>query len=155
TAAVERQTARHRLAVLVLVLVAAALRLAFVLRLPDLPLYWDEVHYDYWAKPFARAWAAIGAPTTFLELFSAAFRLSLQKGAPYSALVGMVYAVAGATPKVIFLIQAVLDSLTCLVIYGLAKEIGGWWVGLVALALATVYEPFIFSACRLQTETFA
>jgi 4-amino-4-deoxy-L-arabinose transferase-like glycosyltransferase len=149
------RSGRHRLSVIFLVTLAVALRLAFVLRLPDLPLYWDEVHYDHWAKPFARAWTAIGKPATFVEQFSAAFRPSIQKGQLYSELVGLVYALAGPTPKAVFLVQALLDGLTCLIVYGIAKELGGQGTGLLALALAAVYEPMIFTAGRLQTETLA
>ncbi len=145
---------RHRcLLVVVMLAASAAVRVGFVLRLPHLPLYWDEVHYDAWARAYAGAWDSIGAPALFLARLRAAFESSIQKGEAYSAFVGLVYAVAGAQPAAVFIVQALLDTLTCLFVYKIARALGGTVVGLVALGLAGVYEPFIFSAGRLQTET--
>jgi len=142
----------HRLLVIAGVALALILRLVFVLRLPQLPLYWDEVHYNAWASGWAHAWRALGSPT-FLQDLRAAFEASLQRGEAYSAFVGLVYALAGASPRVVFWVQAVLDTLTCALVYGVGRELGGRRVGLLALVLAAVYEPFIFSIGRLQTET--
>ncbi len=146
---------RHRrLLVVVMLAASAAVRVGFVLRLPHphLPLYWDEVHYDAWARAYAWAWQSVGAPALFVARLRAAFESSIQKGEAYSAFVGLVYAVAGAQPLAVFIAQALLDTLTCLFVYKIARNLGGTAVGLIALGLAGVYEPFIFSAGRLQTE---
>lgn len=147
---------RIRLLVLSGLGLALILRLAFVLSRPDLPLYWDEVHYDAFGRAYAEAWAAIGSPPTFVARLRAAAEKGVQKGEPYSAMIGLAYAIGGVRPRALFLIQAVqavIDALSCLLVYGIACRMGGRAVGVVALLLAAVYEPFIFAAARLQTET--
>ena len=143
-----------RWTVLAILLLALALRLGFVLTLPAGPFYGDEQLYGNWATLYARAWAAwfggSGGPT-LLE----AFRASLQKGEAYAAMVGLIYSVFGAQPRAVLILQALLDTTTCLLLYGLARALGGVRAGLIALALAALYEPFIFSAARLLTETLA
>lgn len=138
-----------------LLLLALLLRLTFVLGLQESPLYWDEPYYNASANRYRDAWNSVFNPEPTIPLLHKAFKGSLQKGESYSMTVGMIYAVFGPRPRVVFLFQAILDTLTCLFIYGLSSRLGGPWVGLIALALATVYEPFIFSSARLQTETFA
>ncbi|MGE3496273.1 MAG: ArnT family glycosyltransferase, partial [Candidatus Binatia bacterium] len=134
------------------VLVALTLRIAFVLTAPARPLYWDEPYYDDAAKMYQRAWSSLldaGAGPTLLE----AFRKSLQKGEAYAAMIGGVYALVGEQHRSAFLLQAVLDAVTCLLLYGLARALGGARAGVCAVALGAVYEPLIFSAARLQAET--
>ncbi len=142
-----------RLVVASTLALALVLRLAFVLQLPALPLYWDEPHYAFWGDLYARAWASVRTPSLFLPLLRAAFEKSLQKGEAYSALVGLLYTLAGAQPKAVFIVQAVLDTCSCACVYGIARQLGGRAVGVVALMLAAMYEPFVFAAARLQTET--
>lgn len=147
-------TPRHeRLLVVGIVLLAGVLRLAFVLRLPTPVLYWDEVHYDSFAARYASAWRSIAEPGEFLRQLDTAFKHSIQKGEAYSACVGLIYALAGHHPTAVFAVQALVSSAACLLIYALARELGGSYVGVIALVLAGAYEPFIFSAARLQTET--
>lgn len=137
-----------------ILLLALTLRLAFVLALPDRPFYWDERHYAGWAAAYQEGWSALlgsGGEATLLE----AFRASVQKGELYSALVGLLYAVVGPRPRAVFLLQALLDTLTCWLLFGLARAAAGVRAGLIALAVAALYEPFIFAAARLQTETLA
>ena len=138
--------------VLAILLLALALRLGFVLSLPDRALYWDEPLYESTARLYQGAWQSwfdSGQGPSLRE----AFRASLQKGEAYSAMVGLVYWVAGAQPRAVFVLQALLDTVTCLLLYGLARALGGVRAGVIALALAALYEPFSFSAARLQTET--
>ena len=137
---------------LAILLLALALRLGFVLSLPDRPLYWDEPLYLSWAKQYQQAWSSLsgGAQDTSLR---DAFASSLQKGEAYAATVGLVYAAGWKSPRAVFVLQAVLDTITCLLLAGLARAVAGNRAGLLALAFAASYEPFIFSAARLQTET--
>jgi len=132
--------------------VALAVRVGFVLGLPQRALYWDEPLYENWAKGYVSAFPSLfgdaNAPS-FLQ----AFHTSQPKGELYTFLVGLVYASAGAQPRAVYVLQAVLDALTCLLVFGLARALAGVRAGLIAMALAAVYEPFIFSAARLQTET--
>ena len=140
--------------VLGILLVALGLRLGFVLTLPERPLYWDEPLYENRAKLYQSAWQSVLGDTEGPTLREA-FHRSLQKGEAYAATVGVVYTVLGPQPRAVFVLQALLDTLTCLLLYGLARAVGGVRAGLIALTLAALYEPFIFSAARLQTETLA
>src|SRR5262245_29492602 len=145
---------RVRWIVVAILFAALALRLGFVLWVPDRALYWDEPMYEEWGKRYQAAWPSLFGDATALPL-SEAFRTSLPRGELYSATVGLVYAVVGAYPRAVFVVQALLDTLTCLLLFGLARALAGARAGLIALALAAVYEPFIFAAARLQTETLA
>lgn len=138
--------------VLAILLLALALRLGFVLTLPARPLYWDEPFYEHCGKLYQHAWSSLfGNPQG--PALREAFRASLPKGETYAATVGLVYSVFGAEPRAVFLLQALLDTVTCALLYGLGRALGGVRAGLIALTLAALYEPFIFSAARLQTET--
>jgi 4-amino-4-deoxy-L-arabinose transferase-like glycosyltransferase len=142
---------RHRRWIVVaLALLTLGLRLVFVLRLPDRALFWDEPLYNNWGIVYQHAWSGDAASGVTLR---EAFQGSLQKGELYAASVGLVYAVCGASPRALYVLQAVLDTVTALLLYGLARVLAGERAGLMALALAAFYEPFIFTAARLQTET--
>ena len=145
----------HRPVVLGILAAALVLRLAFVCRLPARPLYWDEPHYDSFGRSYAGVWSLVGHPSAFLPELRTAFERTIHKGEAYSATVGLVYALVGAQPRAVFILQAVADAVGCLCVYGIAAELGGSTVGIIALVLATLYEPFIFTAARLQSETLS
>jgi hypothetical protein len=137
-----------------LLLLALALRLTFVLGLPRLPLYWDEPLYQARAQLIVAGvagWASGGEGPDLARVL----RPNLQKGELYSAMVAVIYATAGANPRAVFVVQALLDTLLCLLIYGLARAVAGHRAGIVALLAAALYEPFIFATARLQTETLS
>ena len=144
---------RVHLIVWALLLLALTLRLIFVLTLPARALYWDEPHYEHWARAWEQGWSSLFGAADGTPLL-AAFRGSLQKGEAYTATVGLLYLIGGGS-RAVFVLQALLDTVTCLLLYGLARALGGVRAGLIALAFAALYETFIFSAARLQTETFA
>jgi 4-amino-4-deoxy-L-arabinose transferase-like glycosyltransferase len=137
-----------------ILLVAVVLRLGFVLSSPPRPLYWDEPLYEELAARYQDAWSSLVGTAGGVTL-SEAFRTSLQKGEVYPAIVASVYSICGREPRAVFLLQALLDAATCLLLHGLARAVGGARAGLIAVTLAALYEPFIFSAARLQTETLA
>ena len=64
-----------------------------------------------------------------------------------------VYAVAGHRYVAVRMVQAVLDTITCLLVYLLGKEVFGEAAGLLAAALAAVYPPLIFYTGVLLTES--
>ena len=127
---------------------ALGLRLGFVLTTPDRALFWDEPSYQRVATDYLHILAGASEPT-----LADTVRLALYRGEAYTATVTLVYVLFGAQPRAVFVLQAVLDTATCLLLFGLARAIGGVRAGLLALVLAALYEPFIFSAARLQTET--
>lgn len=137
-----------------ILLVALALRVGFVLTMPDTPLYWDERLYDDWATVHQGFWSSLFSGGEGPSL-SDAFRASQQKGELFVGMVGVIYALIGRQPGAILYVQAVLDTLTCLLLYDLTRAMAGVRAGLVALALAALYEPFVFSVARLQTETLS
>ena len=133
---------------------ALGLRVGFVLTMPDTPLYWDEPHYDTWAEVHRGFWSSLVSGGEGPSLGDA-FRASRQKGEVFVGMVGAIYALIGRHPRAIFVLQAMLDTLTCLLLFDLTRVLAGVRAGLVALALAALYEPFTFAAARLQTETLA
>jgi Dolichyl-phosphate-mannose-protein mannosyltransferase len=127
---------------------ALALRLGFVLTAPDRALYWDEPAYQRVSTDYLRVLGGAPEPT-----LAEALRLGLYRGEAYTATVALVYALVGERVRAVFVLQALFDTATCLLLFGLARAVGGVRAGVIALALAALYEPFIFSAARLQTET--
>jgi 4-amino-4-deoxy-L-arabinose transferase-like glycosyltransferase len=142
----------------VIAVVALGLRLGFVLTLPARALYWDEPSYQIVATRYLRALdadigeLAIGDDSAKPTLGDA-IRLGLYRGELYTVTVALLYSLFGAQPRAVFVLQALLDTVTCLLLFGLARAIGGVRAGVIALTLAALYEPFIFSTARLQTET--
>jgi hypothetical protein len=102
--------------VLAILLVALALRVGFVLTMPDTPLYWDERHYDTWATVHQGFWSSLFGGGEGPSLGDA-FRASRQKGELFVGMVGAIYALIGRHPRAIFYLQAVLDTLTCLLLF--------------------------------------
>lgn len=137
-----------------ILLIALALRIGFLLTMPDTPLYWDERHYDTWAQVHQGFWSSLFGGGEGPSL-SDAFRASRQKGELFVGMVGALYALIGRHPRAILYLQAALDTLTCLLLFDLTRAMAGVRAGLVALALAALYEPFIFAVARLQTETLS
>jgi 4-amino-4-deoxy-L-arabinose transferase-like glycosyltransferase len=131
-----------------IVIAALGLRLGFVLSAPERALYWDEPYYQIVVRGYLHVLA--GAPEPTLK---DAIDLGVYKGELYTVVVALLYWLFGEQPRAVFVLQAVLDTLTCLLLFDLARVVGGRRAGLIALALAALYEPFIFSAARLQTET--
>lgn len=149
-----------RALVWLIVVVALGLRLGFVLTLPARALYWDEPSYQLVATRYLRALGADAArfdigddPAT--PTLANAIRLGLYRGEVYTMTVALIYALVGAQARAVFVLQALLDAVTCLLLFGLARAVGGARAGVIALTLAALYEPFIFAAARLQTETMA
>ena len=137
-----------RYLVYLIVIAALGLRLGFVLTSPARALYWDEPSYHRVAIGYLRALGGTTEPTP-----GEAVRLGLYRGEVYTATVALVYALFGEQPRAVFVLQALFDTATCLMLFGLARAVGGGRAGVIALTLAALYEPFIFSAARLQTET--
>ena len=71
----------------------------------------------------------------------------------YYYFLASIYAVAGHSYLAVRIVQAFVDTLTCLLIYLLGKLIFGEAAGLLAATLAAVYPPLIFYTGVLLTET--
>src|SRR6185369_15264678 len=125
--------------VLAILLVALGLRVAFVLRVSDRPLYWDEPLYERHAKLYHEAWSELVSHADDAGL-AEAFRRSTQKGELYSVAVSVVYSIFGPDPRAVYLFQALLDTGTCLLLFALTRAVAGVRAGLIAAALAALYE---------------
>ncbi len=71
----------------------------------------------------------------------------------YYYFLAAIYGLLGHSYLAVRLVQAMLDTLTCLLIYSLAKEAFGATAGLLAGFIAAVYPPLIFYTGVLLTET--
>lgn len=125
-----------------LLLLALGLRLAGLESLRQGPygsfLLWDERYYHAWA----------------LQLAEGTFQSSLPyRAAPLPAyLMGLIYALLGPDPFFIRLLNLLLGTLTCYLIYRIGRDLFGEAVGLLAGLLAAVYKPLIFySVVPLKT----
>ncbi|HEU5310592.1 MAG TPA: hypothetical protein VFV24_03980 [Candidatus Eisenbacteria bacterium] len=126
------------LAIVTIVLVALALRLAYV-SIRDLPLFSDEIDYDRLGFTLATtgAYSDEGVPTAYRPI-------------GYPALVAATYAVVGRRPEAVHVVQAVLDAASALLLFLLA---GGGRLGLLAAGLWTVFPVAILYTGLLMPET--
>jgi len=145
-----------RLALALILLVALALRLANAVFLP-----WqggDRVVSDM--KGYDRAAVALlnqqplSVHTAEKHLFHPLGSDTYHPPGYYYFLAG-VYAVAGHSYLAVRIVQALLDALTCLLVYSISRQIFGEAAGLLAAALAAVYPPFVFYTGVLLTETLS
>lgn len=124
-------------------LLAWLVRLLFVLTTPIQPLTGDATAYDRLARALLD-YGGYLSPT--LQPTSARPPL-------YTLLVAASYAVFGRTLLPVFLIQALLDAITCLGVFVLARRHFGRAAGLAAAVLA-IFSLSLLSAARLlMTET--
>ena len=66
-----------------------------------------------------------------------------------------VYAVAGHSYLAVRIAQALVDTLTCWIVFGIGTAVAGPTVGLLAAAIAATYPPSIFYTGVLLTETLS
>jgi 4-amino-4-deoxy-L-arabinose transferase-like glycosyltransferase len=137
---------RLRRAVVGILAVAAAARVALVLATPDLPMRDDPADYHRLAVSVARGHgfgetvlAAGGGPT--------AFRPPL-----YPFLLGMVYRVAGVDVGTARAVQAGLGVVAVGLLGVLVARLAGRRAGLAAMALAAVYPPLLLAGGTLMSE---
>ena len=138
---------RTGLAVAAVLALALALRVAVVLATPGYAPFADAVDYDAHGVSIA---AGAGYPPTLLG----------EPGSPsalrppgYPVLLGAVYAVAGPHSWTwARLAGAVLGTLVVLLLFLLARAMGGARTGLVAAAIAAVFPPLVLLNASLLTE---
>ena len=133
-----RKSPSRRFALLAIVLVALALRLAYV-SIRDLPLFSDEVDYDRLGVTLATTgrYSDEGAPTAYRPI-------------GYPAIVAATYAVAGPKPEAVQVVQAFLDGASVLLLFLLA---GGGRLGLLAAGIWAVFPIAILYTGLLMPET--
>lgn len=114
--------------------VALGIRLVYVFQLRENPLFdapvMDERYHDEWA-------VAIAEGRTFMK--EPYFRAPL-----YPGLLGVVYAIAGHDYLVPRILQAILGSLSCVVLYWIGREVFTRAVGFVAAIAAAGYWILVY-----------
>jgi len=95
----------------------------------------DEANYHAWARAIASGDILGHGPFTSNPL------------APYA--IGLVYALLGPDLWTLRIVQAAVDTLTCYLIFRTTLHLFGRRPAMVALVLAAIYGPMIFSAGNL------
>jgi hypothetical protein len=115
-----------------IVLLAIALRLAFVLTLSDTDLYWpDPTYYDQ------VAWGLVSAAPAGEAVMRA----------PFQAFVMAVpYAVAGHSYRAAYVFQALLGGLLPILLYRIASLLRSRGEALVAALIVAVYPYYVYSS---------
>jgi len=144
----------RKLPLVLILLVALALRLANDVFIPwqggDLILS-DMKGYDRAAVGLLEQ-KPLAVHTTERYLFHPLGSDTYHPPGYYYFLAG-IYAVAGHSYLAARIAQALVDTLTCLLIYLLGSELFGEVAGLLAAALAAIYPPLIFYTGVLLTES--
>ncbi|MBN2563224.1 MAG: glycosyltransferase family 39 protein, partial [Phycisphaerae bacterium] len=139
--AAEQRAAPRRDVIWLLVIVAAAfcLRLIYVLQFRSCPFYGHEImdplYHDQWAKAFA-------AGEAFVE--GAYFRAPL-----YPWFLGAVYWLFGTDPIVPRIVQAVLGSLSCGLLFLIGRQVFSRTAGILAGLGAATYWIFLYFDAEL------
>ncbi len=135
--------ALDRSAALVIFAAALALRLAYTFSIRGTYFFQhlqvNAERYHDWALAILRG---AGAPRPPFEQ---------PPGYPY--IVALVYAVAGAQPLAVVLVQAVLGAATCVLIAAATAAVFGRRAAIAAGALGAAYGPFIYFGGELLPET--
>ncbi len=127
-----------RRALLGLLVLALALRVGFGLTREGLTAASDERNWDGVARAFLVS--GVLHPGTYWPPL-------------YPLMLAGIYRAAGHDPGTVRLWQALLGTITCMLLYGIGRRIGGARVGLVAAGLGAVYPLFVFFSGVLMAET--
>lgn len=143
----------HLLVCVFLIVAALILRFSF-LQTPQLPVVWDAAGYHIQAKTFKAAFGNISDEEFFHKEFRRAFDMASFKGEVYPLFLTLVYSLGDVDAPFARNVQAVLDSLMCMLIYLIAWHVfRRQTISLAAGLFCVLYIPFIFSVGRLLTET--
>lgn len=140
-----RAESSPRLALILVLAIAALVRLAHFAAVHDRPFFaqvgMDSAAYDRWAREIAAGdW--IGS-TTFYQ-------------APlYPYFLAVVYRLFGAGYDLVYLVQIAVAILGVWALYRAGRLLGGERHGLCAAVLAALYAPFPFYDVQLVKESFA
>ncbi len=130
---------------LIVFAVALVLRLVFIAEFRESPLYatpiMDMEYHHAWAS-------AIAAQTEFVD--GPFFRAPL-----YPIFLGAVYFVLGDDPMIIRIIQAMMGSLSALLVFLIGLRVFNFKTGLVAGLALAAYGPLIFYDGQLLVPTLA
>ncbi|MDP8215682.1 MAG: glycosyltransferase family 39 protein [Candidatus Euphemobacter frigidus] len=139
-----------------LILIAAFLfRINFLLRYHQAPVVWDAAGYNIQAKEFAKAFAAWPAREAFITHFKKAYEMALPKCELYPFFLSVVYLIRGVDFESARISQAILGTLSILLLYLISVRLFNRQVALITILVAAFYIPLVISEGRLLTETLA
>ncbi len=148
---------RYRVALGALIALAFVLRLAYVIANPQPAILGDAIHYDDIASNLA---SGHGFSMSSEHLLPAdrppggGPGPTARRPPLYPVFLSLVYRAAGHSYAAVLILQALLGTLTCYLIYALSRAaLGARSVALLALGAAAVYPPFVKYCGDLLTET--
>ncbi len=124
---------------------ALFLRLFYFFELRRTPFYdnllLDLAAYDGWGRRIAQGdW--IGARVFYQDPL-------------YPYFLGSIYSILGHRLAVVYLVQIFLGTLSCYLVYWIAKRLFGAPAGLLAGTMAAIYQPFIFYDVQIEKSFLA
>lgn len=129
---------------------ALILRLTFIFLAPSYPMQGgDASFFDAIAQNIAAGHGLVAAQD--IEYIKAGQAIFENPG--YPLFLAGIYSLFGHSYLIVKIFQALLWSLTCLIIYFLGKEFFNQKVGFIAGIISAVYPPFILETNILYTET--
>ncbi len=131
-------------------MVALLLRLYALHYLPQRPVTDDAYEYEYIARNLPTAIA--GEPLEDENRFT---YFGAKRGWLYPLFIAGIYQVCGPHDFFVRLAQALIDALSCLLIYGIGKSIFSRTAGVIAASIYALYPGFIYYSTMLYQETTA
>lgn len=135
----------QRRLILLIVILAVLVRLVYVLLFPQVPLLMDPVGYD---KAGWRLVQGMGLPLVKIDNESI-----VPRPPGYPMFLASIYLVFGHNYQAVRIIQAILDSLTCLIIFYLGSRVFNVSIGYISSICYAFYYPVIIYTGLLYTES--
>src|SRR5262245_44296136 len=139
--------AQSRWPIVIILVAAAALRVAYLLDYRAHSVFWDAMLldaeiYDSWARRIAEGdWLSGGDVYTLPPLY------------PY--LLAMLYKMTGYSYVAVYVVQSLLGLANTFLIWSLGRKVFAGRVPLIATALAVLYGSFMFMEAKLLSTTVA
>jgi 4-amino-4-deoxy-L-arabinose transferase-like glycosyltransferase len=141
--------------VLMVFIIALALRMAFMFKMEHPELKNDAYNYDVMAKNFLDN--GYWGYTDSYSHKRAALKPNAVITPGYPMFLAAIYSVTGykdGSPlQTVRTIQAIIGALTCLIVYLLGKKVGNRKVGLIASFFYAIYPSFVWATTLILTET--
>lgn len=124
------------------------LSVSLILRFCSVFLYTVPVEKDA-ARYDGIAWNLVQGKGFSIEPGTPAFLT----GPTYPTFLAFIYSIFGHSYLAVFIVQALLSTLTCFMIYLLGKEIANQKVGLLAALVTGIYPANVLTVSMIMTET--
>ena len=140
----------------IIFLLAFSIRLTYITTHPIISVQDDEATYDMLAKNLLGGKGYGIYPGDFSPEFrsSGGFGPNIHRPPTYILFLAGIYFLFGHHFIAVAIIQALIDSLTAVIIYLIGKRIFNWYVGMVSGFAMSLYLPMIVCCNHLVTEPF-